>query len=802
MAEPAKKDTAPAKAAPSPKLIPMKGEDGDIRLYTPQEAQQVIDAGGSQASKEEVRAQKLHEEYGGVGQQAITVGQNFASGLTFGVSNPIAVALGADRQAMADRNEENPLLAGGSELLGAVAPALASGGAGSVGTVAKVLGAPVRAVSGLGGLAERGVARVIGREAESLGGRMLQRGLAVGAGGAVEGAAYGVGEQITEATLGNHELTADRLLAGAKGGALFGGLAGGAMGAGGELLATGARKVASVVEGQLQKEGGLTSMLRGEAEGQAFKSTGAQLRDYQKLGQTAEEQAARGNAIGRTLLDEGIVTASSSKSEIATRLQAKVKEVGEELGALRKGLDKASVRPSTANIVDEVRAKVLDPLAALPGTMNEAGAVSHYLDDFVKKAGETPSFDTLHKFRKALDDKIYIQKSALVPTPETEQLRKVRGIIEGEFERSAELAAKELGTSVVDQYKTAKELYSKLITAEKISTKSVARQSANRAISLTDTIMGAGALASMGPSGLLMAGANKVMREYGNQAAADVLNRVTRLQAVQRAAVKTEDELTAGVAKFISGAHRTVKEIPRAAGVAVKSTGASEWSRENYERITKHVADMKNNPDAHEARIARETNELATVAPNVAMAIGMTSKRAVEYLDANTPPSLAPPSKITPLVPRAKQKSLNLDEMKYMRKAMALQNPKETIIHGLNTNTLSLDACDAIKFVHPALFKNLEDIVARAAETREKPEDPIDTDALYRLGLITGVKTHFTQERDFISGVQATKAPPPQDENTQQPQQQPQQPIPPAQVSTTAQHAAQALSTPSDGIQS
>lgn len=810
MAEPAK-----AAAPPAPKLIPMKGEDGDIRLYTPDEAKQVVAAGGSKASPEEVRAQKLQAEYGGIGGQFASAGLGAADTATLGLSNPIAVALGANRQTLADYQEANPNAYTAGQVAGFV-PSLLTGGEGAIGKVASVLSAPVRGVGALGGLAERGVASVIGREAEGLGARMLQRGVAAGAGGAAEGAVYGVGQQISEATLQDHELTAERLLAGAKGGALFGAVAGGAMGAGGEALATGGRKLISLADDQLQAPGGLRNMLRGEAEGQAFKSTGAQLRDYQKLGTTAEEQTARAQSIGRTLLDEDIVSAGASKSEIATKLQAKVSQVGDELGAMRKKLDKASVRPSTSNIVEEVRAKVLDPLTALPGTEHEVAAVSKYLDSFVAKAGEAPSFETLHKFRKALDDKLYIQKASLVVDPATEQLRKVRGIIEGEFERSGEAAAQELGGSFLEKYTTTKDLYSKLITAEKISTKSVARQSANRSISLTDTISGgsggtAGAIIGSAVGGLgggivghalggLASGmANKAVREYGNQVAADALNRATRLQAIQRAAHRTEDELTQGVAKFLSSAKKASVEVPRAAATAVKAEGSKTWSRENYDRITSHVAELKNNTDLHQARLANETDEIGTVAPNVATAIGITSTRAVQYLSANTPPSLAPPSKITPLVPRAIQKTLTLDEMKFMRKAQAVEDPKGTILRGLESNSLSLDSVQAIEAVYPSLYKDLQRIVGDAAAQRKKPEEPLDTDVLYRLGLITGTKTHFSQEPGFVSAVQATKEPPKAEPDTAA--QAPQQPAPPVPVPPHAIQMAQQMMTPTEEIQ-
>lgn len=793
--------TEPAKAAAPPKadqLVTVRAPDGTLGTIPASQLGNLPD-GATIPTPDEIKAEKLQAEYGTVGGQAASAGLGFARGATFGLSDVVASGVGGDkvRQALANYQEANPTASTLGEVGGVIAPAVLSGGAGATGTVAKVLSAPVRAVGALGGAAERGVASVVGHGAESLAGKLAQKAIPMMASGATEGAIYGVGQQISESTLGDHELTAERLLAGAKGGALFGGLAGGTLGLGGELLATGGRKVAEKLSG----EGGLSSMLRRESEGQAFKATGAQLRDFQKLGRTAEEIEAKSQSIGRTLLDEDIVTAGASKEDIATRLQAKTKQVGEELGAMRSELDKAAARPNVSNIIDDVRSKVLEPMVALPGTDHEANVVRSYLEDFVKKAGDSPSFDTIYKFRKRLDDQINFDK--LKVDPATAARKQIRGILEGEFERAGEEAAQELGTSFLEKYKTTKDLYSKLATAEQISTKSVARQSANRTISLTDTIAGghggvAGALIGHAVGGIgggivgevlggaISAAANHYVREYGNQVMSDALNRATRVQAIQRAAHKTEDELERGVVRFITVA-------PRAAKTAATATGAKQWSRENFEQVTQHVATLKNNPELQQSRLATETNELGTVAPNTAMSIGVTHMRAVVYLSANTPPSLAPPSMLTPFVPRAKQKSLSLDEMKFMRKAQAVQDPKGTILKGLDTRTLSLDSVNAIKEVYPKLFADLQRIVGDKVAERKDPESPLDTDVLYRLGLITGVKTHFTQEPSFISAVQATKTPPPKPDDQQQPAQ-------PAQVDPHAVKLAQQLQTPSEEI--
>ena len=57
-----------------------------------------------------------------------------------------------------------------------------------------------------------------------------------------------------EASLGDHELTAERILASAGHGAILGGLVGGGLGIGAELVSTGTRKLASKVLEQVSPE--------------------------------------------------------------------------------------------------------------------------------------------------------------------------------------------------------------------------------------------------------------------------------------------------------------------------------------------------------------------------------------------------------------------------------------------------------------------------------------------------------------------------------------------------------------------
>jgi hypothetical protein len=182
------------------------------------------------------------------------------AGATIGGSDWAAVnMLGADREGMAARREGLGSMGTVIETAGALAPLLLSGGAAApaigargaaslgargLGMGVRALGAPVRGVEALGALAERGALGLVGESA------LARTVVPMGVRGATEGLAYGVGAEISEATLGGREITAERLMAAGGMGMALGGLAGGGFGlAGGQLGKIGFGSKAAPTEG-------------------------------------------------------------------------------------------------------------------------------------------------------------------------------------------------------------------------------------------------------------------------------------------------------------------------------------------------------------------------------------------------------------------------------------------------------------------------------------------------------------------------------------------------------------------------
>ena len=568
-----------------------------------------------------------------------------------------------------------------------------------------------------------------------------------------EGAAIGAGQQLTEDTLGNHDLAAQKYLASALKGGALGVLLAGGLSAGGGLIAdklggvmsrggvAAEGKALTALEGAAEREGNVLARV---ADEQAFKGIGAKIKDIQKLGRTAEQAEERMQRIGRTLMDEGISTPGASKAVQAQRLTKRVGEVGEELSTLRKGLEKAAARPSAEAVLQRIESEVLQPLRNTPFAGAELATAEKYAEEIATRAGGKAnfgSFDELFRLRRALDEKLDPKLWAKVPGSAPQgavELGKIRGILEDEFEKGAVRATEELGGDMATKYQTTKALFSDLKTAEKIATKEAARSAANRAVSLTDTIAGAGGFVALGPQGIALAVANKAMREYGNQAAAGILSRASKIEAIANAANAFNRKLDTSVLAFF--------------GKAKPSTAAR--TAENVSpQATRALRDAAQNPSAMAERVsdALVSTELRSSAPKVTQAMASTMMRAGAWLQQKLPPEPPPrsmkfgDSKPRPLGPKA-QKEVN--------NAFRALDP-DAFLDDLSHGRVDRQALDAMKFINPELYT---DVVGRLRQYGIDNQPDLSRQQAVALSIITGTPLTPLMKPETIRGFQESYA--------------------------------------------
>lgn len=194
--------------------VPVVDQDGNVGTIISDESPEAFKNGyrflttkeGASQAKEKI-AEIKREEYGGLKGQTIAGALGAARTATFGGSDVGLRAVGLADEAR-EFKEENPL----SSIAGEVAGVFVPGGAASL--VAK---AGVKAAQA----AKGAMAARAGVAATELG--MGARAAASLAGGAAEGALGGVQQTISEAALGDPELSTEKALANVGLGALFGG---------------------------------------------------------------------------------------------------------------------------------------------------------------------------------------------------------------------------------------------------------------------------------------------------------------------------------------------------------------------------------------------------------------------------------------------------------------------------------------------------------------------------------------------------------------------------------------------------
>lgn len=752
----------PPAAAPAPQLIrPTPGEvaitrpDGRVQTIAESDLADAVAQGDKPATSAEFTNAKMGRA--GAAASFVTEGVRTA---TLGLSD-VALVEG-DRLIEGDAEAER--MRGALREMREVNP-----GANTAGMIAGSL-APLALGLPPGGAA----AEVAGSGLARAGSRLL----AAAPRAFGEGALIGASQQFTEDYLGNHEMVAQKYAASALKGGLIAILIGGGLQAGlghaGDKLASLRGRSVEALEhaaegGPYRALGKVGESARGRsslgriselAEEQAAKgampSASLAGSEMQKLGSTAEKQQERIRRIGRTLLDEGITSPGATKAVQAQRLTARAAEAGEELGAIRKSFDRATSRPSIANVLSQIEEQVVKPLEARAFSGPEQRAVDDVVSEIVDRVGGKvgataegkptllldrelfDSFETLHKLRRDLDAKLKWDKGIPPPTPALKDLRAIRGILEDEFESAAERAAAELGENTASKYQVAKALYADLKTAEKWATKGAARDAQNRAVSLTDTIMAGAALASGHPLAMLAPVGNKLVRTYGNQVAATVLDRATRIQGIQRAAQAFDAKLDSAVLSFFGKA---------------KAPALSSASERVSPEAARAIRDAVRNPRALQDRVASyvASTGLNEVAPRTAQAMTSKFMRAGTWIASRLPPEPPPraltmgPSKPRPVGPRAQREIDNA--------VRALDS--EAFVDDLARGRVDRQALEALKFIDPDIY---DDVVGKLRKYGIENRPDLSRQQAVALSIITGTPMTPLMRPETIQGFQQAYA--------------------------------------------
>ena len=817
--------------------VPVRSPDGKLGTVPAEKAHEALQGGFSFADETELRQAELEAKHGSAGELAKTVAERAASGLTLGLSDAAIRNLGGSdwAKAAAERKEANPTLSTAAELGGAIAPVFFTGGLGAAGeagavarageaaaaggermltsgaetalaragegglaragealgadvaSVAPTLGetaarggigayAPTNLVSRVGESAASAARGIVGEGATTLGGKVLQRAVPMAAQGAAEGAFYGAGQAVSDAALGDEDLTAEKLLAGTAGGALGGLALGGGLGALGAVGSDLAEK-ASFAFGS---ESSLRDWLQQFRDERVIKAVGASKADITALsgitrsGEKAEQRIAEiGDTITSYKMPDGkpLFSIGSTTEQIAKKTREAAREVGAQLGELRDKVAKTInegdvVAPIAADFLQNAKTQIIEPLQrSLSDQSNRtARALARELAPLQRAAeAGTLTFEDLTRLRQSWDAQLHPPKGSgglNVAKPTDAPLNSLTRSLEDTIERATDAAVKASGQVELDgQYQILKRQFRDLRDANKMAENWTARDLGNRLASPTDYATGlggaamalahgAGGLGSI-VTGLVASQVHHAVRERGSVVAAAVADKILKLNAISHAVSAVDQRIEAGLGKLLSAG--------KVAGL--KSVAEMPWldkpakePHDEFERLTRAATQLQSNPTANAAAASQRVAAIAPAAPLVASALANAHGAAVQALAKRIPPT--PPS--ATIVPRAGHVANDVARATFLRSARGADPSK--VLSDAQEGRLSTDSIGVMREVTPKLHAQIvSSAVQRYAQLVEAGKD-LPYERRLQLAKLVGHPVDDTQTPQFIATIQELHA--------------------------------------------
>lgn len=753
-------------------------DSGGQTVRVPIEAEgEAAQRGWVPASLEQVKDFKLQQQFGTGEQQAQAFSEGVLRSLTLGLSTKAEVALGANPESIAAREQANPTASGTGEAAGIIAPLLVSGGANALakagvsGAKAVETAAELTApslVSKLGSATARGVESLLPEAtttAEKIGNKLVS-GIAQGA---VEGGAYGAGHVVHEEALGDPNLTAQRALSEIGLSALFGGGLGGVASGGGAALDA---LVGKVKTGDIAAK--MSDWLEDFEAGRAVKTAGGTQSALTKLEGKLGKEGAKD-----LLLDAkefGLVQRFDTPSAVLEKAQGLKNEMGTEIGRISTAVDATQglERRSAEHIIGDLQAKVVEPMLQKPFQEASGERISQMLEKYRTKFAERPTFAELHELKQDLGDEIYGLAGDKTPgaTHTIKGLKKAYGQVAQELDALASQAGMGEDWAVANRkFQVASDL-------QKIATKGTQRDTGNNPVGPLAIISGLTGFATHGvPGGAALGLGAEVVRRHSAGVlgdAAGAMRRFIQKGAAEEVAGKTAEAIAASRqagsdAVFASGAKapeavaalsqlkkasdasaqkldvamgKVLEMAPKAARRAV--TAAAVGAQRVEDNIAR-VSQLANSPELLQQHLTKHAEGLAEHAPNTAMALQTASARAIAFLASKAPQE----AQAGPLGPK-----LKLSEQQkwtFQRYYDAVERPTDILQHAAAGTLTPMDV-EAVRTCFPALYQDMQQ---KAFEKLAEHKGPVPYKSRLMLSMLMGQDVDGTLSPQAILSAQA-----------------------------------------------
>lgn len=756
---------------------------GRVGMRGVHELAAALGQGESIASREAVHQAHIEAKYGGVGGTLAAAGEGLVRGASLGLSDPLAVGaarlFGGDENAekvrthLAEEKEAHGIVATGSELLGAAAPMLLSGGAtapeqaatlgarsaigaageaGIFGRIAegiKTLGALPRGVGMAGDAAEHAVSGLLGTSGSALGKAGISA-AKTAARAVTEAGLFGGGEEISQDTLKNAPLTAEKLFSAVGHTALMGGILGGSLAAAGSLAGSAASAAMGAAgpklddlrgyqlwkwlsprnaEAKLAARAGGPSAVGNTAWELAFrpavqeKGIGAvaSMSHEEKLGLVQDALDGVGKKIAQVDSSGATIPLQEFLAPIEKRMSKYQDTIlGQDKVAALQTLRDDVVRILGSDLQEQEVGKLARKASLDAGYEAGSDAGQQFEAQYAKRLHAGGAYDigdapvplaAALKQRRALQQIAFGESKAMDPKLRVEILREVSGEW-NDLEAKALDQASAKGEGITgDQFRALNKQFQQLKVAETTLQNTTSRYAANNSLSLSDNLYGAahlgGAIASGHPMGALGAVAtsygHKLVRTQGNAYAAVLLDRLSTWGGVARATADVDGAVDRAIAKVVRAPERGVPRIPR----TFSTDTADEHSEDAYETARERVASAAAMaPGLIASHLQERTSSLQTHAPNVAAALQQQTQRANAYLAKAMPP-LPPIDPLQGKRPKGSGVSAPLQNG-FLRRYHAVEGGPERALERLGRGQLSLEDVETLQNVFPESLPEIQ----------------------------------------------------------------------------------------------
>lgn len=760
-------------AGATPKTYKLINPDGDLVDIQADRLNEAYSHGYRRESDEEFGKRYNEEEYGGFGNALLAGGLGAARTLTFGLSDLGLTKFGAAAPAaLSGLREENPKASLTGEVAGAVVPLLLGDAGGVVGESADLLGSGVEGVSKLGHLAKHGVGGLLEGMAETGAQGLAKKVLPMIAEGATEGAAYGAGHEVSESALGDTELTAERLIAGAGMGALLGGGIQGVLGVSGAGLSSMKRAVEDKIGGTLGES--IQSWVDNFAENQRLRSAfGQSKKAIKAMDEEGAKPYLRKEALG--ILDEMAAEKPiMSQKEITENLTERLAKADEHRAATLTKLDElAAGDPErlfrVSDAAEEIRKEALRGVE--PAAQRN---VVRAVDDYIEALKENYGADGVVDFSGASRIRSGAQNSAKFDMATPQPIQKMWQRVSRKWnDMIDEKAAPLLKDAGLDEsaFRMARQKEGVLFDMVKYARDRMSANIANRSVSLTDTMAGVGLGGGLLSGGHFIAGpvgavagaaANKIGRVYGPSAMATVAEKAAKILAAARSSARIANETDAMLAEWVEGAQQVGVRVAKAGSKAgerytekaahqeLSGGGAIEKSAvpvtskilesvrflpkghdapsmaadarpaagkpsdamDAFRARAAELTTLAGSPDHMVEHLTGITSQLTGASSTLAAHVGDKIMQAASYLHEMMP---KPPDAANPLLREAWAPSRS-EVDKFGRRVRVAEDPR-TIIHDLKAGVLTSEAVETVKALFPKWYQSVvEAIVSKLSE--------------------------------------------------------------------------------------